>query len=161
MHYLGREIKKTQNLIDRLMKSTTRLNPEDESPFSVKQNCWYLYRNLDKTIYQKDLEKVFSLRRSSASAQLKKMEDMGLILREEVDSDKRLKKISLTASAKDKVEKTISEIILTEEIISSGLSEEEAETLCVLLGKIRQTVDENLAKKQDGSACNGKNKKCE
>jgi len=148
MHYIGREIKMTQNLIQRLMDSTTRLNSQGGVSFSVKQICGYLYCNSDKPIYQKDLEKVFSLRRSSASAQLKKMEEKGLITREGIPEDKRLKEIKLTPLAEKEVEKTIEEIKNTEAVISDGITEDEADALLKTLKKIRLSIENRLSQKQ-------------
>lgn len=148
MHYIGREIKMTQNLIQRLMDTTTRLNSQGGVSFSVKQICGYLYCNSDKPIYQKDLEKVFSLRRSSASAQLKKMEEKGLITREGNLEDKRLKEIKLTPLAEKEVEKTIEEIKNIEAVISGGITEDEAEALLKTLKKIRLSIENRLSQKQ-------------
>lgn len=148
MHYIGREIKMTQNLIQRLMDTTTRLNSQGGVSFSVKQICGYLYCNSDKPIYQKDLEKVFSLRRSSASAQLKKMEEKGLITREGIPEDKRLKEIKLTPLAEKEVEKTIEEIKNIEAVISGGITEDEAEALLKILKKIRLSIENRLSQKQ-------------
>lgn len=148
MHYIGREIKMTQNLIQRLMDTTTRLNSQGGVSFSVKQICGYLYCNSDKPIYQKDLEKVFSLRRSSASAQLKKMEEKGLITREGIPEDKRLKEIKLTPLAEKEVEKTIEEIKNIEAVISGGITEGEAEALLKILKKIRLSIENRLSQKQ-------------
>lgn len=147
MHYIGREIKMTQNLIQRLMDTTTRLNSQGGVSFSVKQICGYLYCNSDKPIYQKDLEKVFSLRRSSASAQLKKMEEKGLITREGIPEDKRLKEIKLTPLAEKEVEKTIEEIKNIEAVISGGITEDEAEALLKILKKIRLSIENRLSQK--------------
>ena len=148
MHYIGREIKMTQNLIQRLMDTTTRLNSQGGVSFSVKQICGYLYCNSDKPIYQKDLEKFFSLRRSSASAQLKKMEEKGLITREGIPEDKRLKEIKLTPLAEKEVEKTIEEIKNIEAVISGGITEDEAEALLKTLKKIRLSIENRLSQKQ-------------
>ena len=138
----------TQNLIQRLMDTTTRLNSQGGVSFSVKQICGYLYCNSDKPIYQKDLEKVFSLRRSSASAQLKKMEEKGLITREGIPEDKRLKEIKLTPLAEKEVEKTIEDIKNIEAVISGGITEDEAEALLKTLKKIRLSIENRLSQKQ-------------
>lgn len=47
-------------------------------------------------VYQKDVEAHFSVRRSTASRMLGTLEEKGLIRRESVESDARLKKILLT-----------------------------------------------------------------
>ena len=53
----------------------------------------YLYDNRDRDVFQKDLEIRFSVRRSTMTSILQLMEKNGLIVKEEVPTDKRLKKL--------------------------------------------------------------------
>ncbi|WP_395387548.1 MarR family winged helix-turn-helix transcriptional regulator [Pediococcus parvulus] len=60
----------------------------------------YLLWNAGKReIYQRDVEKNFSIRRSSVTSLLKKLEDKQYITRESVEGDARLKQIVLTPRA--------------------------------------------------------------
>ena len=68
-------------------------------------------QNNDKDIYQKDLEKKFSVTRSTASKVVKLMVQKGLIVREEVESDARLKKLILTEKALNMHEAIKSDIL--------------------------------------------------
>ena len=52
-----------------------------------------LCRNTQHEIFQKDLEQIFYIRRSTASRLLKKMEQDGLIIRRNVARDARLKQV--------------------------------------------------------------------
>lgn len=52
-----------------------------------------------REIYQRDVEKNFSIRRSSVTSLLKKLEDKQYITRESVEGDARLKQIVLTPRA--------------------------------------------------------------
>ena len=52
-----------------------------------------------ENVYQKDIEENFSLRPSSATEVLKKMEDAGLLYRVPEEKDARLKRIILTEKA--------------------------------------------------------------
>ena len=54
----------------------------------------------DTEIYQKDIEQEFKVSRATASNMLQLMERKGLIVRESVSCDARLKKISLTRKRK-------------------------------------------------------------
>lgn len=65
----------------------------------------YLYENRDKDIFQKDLETRFSVRRSTMTSILQIMEKNGLIVKEEVENDRRLKKLILTPLAVEKQER--------------------------------------------------------
>ena len=59
----------------------------------------YLIKHQDEDIFQRDLEKEFVMRRSTATNFVKKMEQAGLIRRKPVAYDARLKKIILTDKA--------------------------------------------------------------
>ena len=61
----------------------------------------FFAENADRDIFQKDFEEEFSIRRSTATKILQLMEKNGLIERQKVESDARLKKIVLTNKALD------------------------------------------------------------
>lgn len=57
----------------------------------------YIYdKSKTQDVFQKDLEKVFDIRRSSVSTMMSCMEKKGYIIRESIPDDKRIKKIVLT-----------------------------------------------------------------
>lgn len=56
----------------------------------------YLCHNNSRDIYQRDIEKEFSVTRSAVTAIVKNMENNGYIKRIEVEHDARLKKIVIT-----------------------------------------------------------------
>ena len=57
--------------------------------------------SLKQDIFQKDIEEEFGIRPSSVTGLLQALEQQGLIARESVSSDGRLKKIVLTEKAKE------------------------------------------------------------
>ncbi|MDD3154345.1 MAG: MarR family winged helix-turn-helix transcriptional regulator [Victivallaceae bacterium] len=59
--------------------------------------CFIAVASEDHDIYQKDLEEEFAIRASSATGLLQALEQQGLIRRESVSGDGRLKKIVLSA----------------------------------------------------------------
>ena len=59
----------------------------------------YLFENMDKPLYQKDIEEEFNIRRSSATRTLQAMEKKGIIVRHSEPHDGRLKKLVLTSRA--------------------------------------------------------------
>ena len=64
----------------------------------------YLCEN-DEEIYQKDIEKYFNIRRSTATGLLNSLEKNGYITKEPVENDKRMKKIKATEHAYSTLEK--------------------------------------------------------
>lgn len=101
----------------------------------------FLYDNRDRDIYQRDLQKQFSVRRSTMTGILQVMEREGMITRRPVEWDARLKKIELTDKAVESQERFQQTIEGIEARISSGLSPEEKETFIRLCGKIREAIE--------------------
>ena len=96
---IGFEFRRINNLIRRDIERS-KINGEiDTSRFVHGWAIRYLYDNREKEIFQKDIEKEFSIRRSTASNILKLMEKNGLIERISVPYDARLKKLTLTKKA--------------------------------------------------------------
>jgi len=100
----------------------------------------YLSRNCDRDIFQKDIEKTFSYRRSTASTVLGLMEEKGLIERHPVDYDARLKKLVLTEKAKSYAASCDEDGRRLDERITSGITPEEKEELFLILDKIRNSL---------------------
>lgn len=104
-------------------------------------NIWilgYLFHHRDTDVFQKDLEEAFSVRRSTISKAVKLMVQKGLVTREPVDYDARLKKLVLTHKAME-----INEVI-EEQMRELGgkfvvnLTDDEVKIFSELLGKIRK-----------------------
>ncbi len=110
----------------------------------------HLAHNSDRDIFQKDLEEVFSVRRSTMSSILQRMEEKGLLTRSAVDYDARLKKIELTEKGRTLNRQMEASIDDMEEKLIRGLSDEETQTLLTLLHKVRCNVeqDENQIEKK-------------
>lgn len=139
--YIGMEISKLSNMMKRSCKKDETDKTEDEI---TSKNGWiigYIAENKDKDIFQKDIEKKFLIRRSTVSGILQLMEKKGYILRESVDHDARLKKLTLTNKSWDYLNRTMEKIDENETILRSGLSDEEINTLFAILDKIKNNID--------------------
>lgn len=100
----------------------------------------YLSENDTRDIFQRDLEAQFMIRRSTVTGILQGMERRGLILRQPVAQDARLKKLSLTeagAEIHQKVQQSLREI---EERALDGISEEDFLIFCRTLEKMKQNL---------------------
>ena len=111
----------------------------------IGMQCWvigYLCDNAEeKDIFQKDVEIEFNIRRSTATGILQLMEKNGIITRESVSCDARLKKLILTEKALDIHRKIEDQINLVEQRIAKGLTEDEIETFFELVGKISKNIE--------------------
>ena len=84
----------------------------------------YLCEN-DEEDKQKDIEKYFNIRRSTATGLLNSLEKNGYITKEPVENDKRMKKIKATEHAYSTVEKIDNHVIQLEKIMLDGIDEKE------------------------------------
>lgn len=98
----------------------------------------YLYENQSQDIFQRDIEKKFSLSRSTVTVTLQVMEKNGLILRESVDQDARLKRITLTQKARDLHRQIENEIESFEAYATAGVTEEERTVFFTVIQKMRK-----------------------
>ncbi len=100
----------------------------------------YLYDNRHRDVYQRDIEKQFSVRRPTMTAILQLMEKNGLLERVRDENDARLKKIKLTPLALDIHERHEREIEEFETYIRQGVSDEELATFFSIMNKISTNV---------------------
>ncbi len=137
---LGFEIRTINNYVNRFVQSTK----PDELKECTGVHGWairYFYENRDKDIFQRDFEARFSIRRSTATNMLKLMEKNGLITRENVSYDARLKKIVLTEKAIEIHKKAIKNIEMIENTLKKGITEEELNTFYSVIDKIKANLE--------------------
>ena len=109
-------------------------------------NGWiikYLYDNRNERICQRDIEKKFSLRRSSVSKMLDSLQEKGYIERVTVPDDARLKSIVLTEKAYELHKSICDEIDRNEQKLTSNLTKEELESFKNITDKIKSTLEED------------------
>ncbi len=137
---IGLQLRQLNNLITRYM---------DRSP--VKQqvnkitgtNGWiigYIAKHSEKDLFQKDLEHRFGITRSTASKVLTLMERKGLIIRQSVPYDARLKKITLTQKALEINEMAKADGELFEKTLTEGFSDGELDTLQDYLERMKRNM---------------------
>nr|WP_239512619.1 MarR family transcriptional regulator [Bifidobacterium avesanii] len=101
----------------------------------------FLARNRDREIYQHTIEEKFCVTRSTASRVLALMEKKGLIVREPVAHDARLKRIVLTGKADAIVNDLKANGDRTEALLFGGFTEEEKGMLHDCLHRMRANID--------------------
>lgn len=93
------------------------------------------------TIYQKDIETEFGIRRSSVTNILQNIEKNGLIKREGDPADARVKKVMLTEEGK-KLSRLLKDYIVNlEAVIVDGMTTEEKEQFLSYLKQSLQNID--------------------
>ena len=130
------KIKTISNLMKRHADNSSVKQYADNLTGSHGWFIGYLMDNEDINIYQRDIEKHFNIRRSTASGILQLMEKNGLIIRISDIDDKRMKRIVLTEKARRTARLIQGDIISAESIMLKGLSDAEIEACKKTLDKI-------------------------
>ena len=98
--------------------------------------------NEKHNVYQKEIEKEFDLRPSTATEVLKHLEEEELIVRVPDEEDGRLKKIVFTEKAKAIRSALRSEIEQSEEVLLRGISREEQAVFMKITAKMLENLEE-------------------
>ena len=98
---IGIDIHRLDNRIRRCVQHTATQHEMEAVSGTNGRIIRFLSEHTDRDIYQKDLESEFGITRSTASRVLRLMEQKGLVERQSVPQDARLKKLVLTEKALD------------------------------------------------------------
>ena len=154
MRHLGLEVHRLEKLMARQRGYSAAHQDADRQTGMHGYLLRYLYENQERDVFQRDIEKAFSISRSSVTVTLQLMEKNGLIRRESVAQDARLKRIVLTQKARDLHRQIEADILAFESNLSRGISEEEQEVFLRVAKKMQENLREDLAK-QGISICKG------
>ena len=147
MRHLGLEIHRLEKLMARQRIHSAAHQDADRLTGMHGYLIRYLYENQGRDVFQKDSEKTISISRSTETVTLQLMEKNGLIERESVAQDARLKRIVLTQKALDLHHQIELDIASFEEQLAKGISEEEQEVFQRVAEKMRKNLGEDLERK--------------
>ncbi len=100
-------------------------------------------------VYQKEIEKEFGMRPSTATEALKSLEEDGLIKRVPEERDARYKRLMFTDKA-DAVKDVIREEIRgTEQLLLKGITEEELNEFMRIAGKMLANLEEDEKEREE------------
>lgn len=142
---VGHRLKMINNLMKRNVDKVIGHKP-DKATLMHSWIMGFLQRREEKKLdtFQKDIEKEFSMNRSTTSEMLKLMGKNGLIKRVPVDYDARLKKIVLTDLGRECNRKTEEQILKVHNRLVEGLNDEEVQTLLSLCDKMIDNLKKGL-----------------
>ncbi len=146
-HDIGAEIRLLNLILSRRVHNTPILSYLETITGTNAYIIGYLVDNKDKEIYQKDIENEFGITRSTVSKVLKLMEQKGLIERQSVDLDRRLKKVVATPKSEEmskQIEKEIRDLNLT---LTRGISKKDLDTFKSVAEQMRTNLKESLCSK--------------
>lgn len=93
-------------------------------------------------VFQKDIEEEYSIRPSTATELLKQMEKNGLLTREPVSYDNRLKKIVLTDKALLYKKQVVDDLTRLEETLIKDISEDKMEVFFEVIEKMMDNLSD-------------------
>ncbi len=134
------EIHRLDNMITRVLTGKIKAAGLDEVTLIHGWVLHYLYDHREQEIYQRDIERQFAIGRSAVTNILQLMEKKGLVSRESVAQDARLKRVVLTEKgiqSKEIVEATLN---CVDEEILAGFSENEKTEFLAMLIKLRHNL---------------------
>lgn len=113
-------------------------------PMMQKQVIHYIVAHQGEDIYQKDIEKAFVISRSTASTMMKALENKGMISREPVPEDARLKRIVLNPDVQKRFGEVHSHMIdhiyeICNQMMK-GLSDQEVEQFIHTLSRMKDNL---------------------
>jgi DNA-binding MarR family transcriptional regulator len=140
--HIGGKIRRLANVIKRNTLNLDSVKELDEITQTNHYIMGFIHSRVDRGIevYQKDIENEFGITRSTASTVISLMEKKGLIIRESVLEDARLKKLVLTEKGMELNNKVIRSLEEYDDKLLSGFSDEEINQLLIFLERIKNNL---------------------
>ncbi len=143
--HIGREIRSLNNILMRRFDSN---RPDKEELGRITNaNRWVIgylteQQAKGKDVFQRDLEETFCITRSTVSKVIDLMIQKGLIERQAVPYDARLKKLVLTEKALELSGRVRLYAEGVEKEVTAGFTQEEIATLLSYIDRIRKNLGE-------------------
>ena len=106
-------------------------------------NAWiigYIAQQGENDVFQRDLEQKFGITRSTASKVVNLMVQKGLIVREKVPGDARLKKLMLTNRSREMLDMMDKEFQILEDTLADGFTSEELDQFFGYIHRMQNNI---------------------
>lgn len=153
----GMAIKSTSNLIKRYFAQRAQVVGETELTGTQMAILMYMdsrKRESAYDVYQKDIEKAFDVRSSTATNILQTLERRGFIRREGVPGDLRLKRLLLTEKADDIAQQHEAITKELDSILLHGISDEDMKAFYRVVDHATKNIRQHLDAKDEGRHAN-------
>ncbi len=126
-------------LNNQLRRRIELLSAKKEFSGSQGRTLHFLLAQTDD-VFQKDIEEEYGIRPPTATELLKQMEKKGLLTREPVPYDNRLKKIVLTDKALQYQEQVVADLTELEETLTRDIPEEKMQVFFEVMRKMMDNL---------------------
>ena len=130
-----------KGIVRKIMSETSHDEMFSKPSIAQMQIIKYILKHDGKTIYQRDLEEVFNLRRATISGILKTMEKNNVIIRVCDPNDARGKIVILSDDAKKFFKEKETLFKELETVLKKDISKEELETFYKVILKMRDNIN--------------------
>jgi DNA-binding MarR family transcriptional regulator len=137
--HLGLEIRSVNNMISRYLNATMPESARTATEGNARI-IMFLSKNQHRDIFQYDIEKRCSITPSTASRVLSLMEEKGLIERQAVERDARLRRIVLTDAAQGIVDALRRNATRMEETLFAGFTMQDQQRLSSYLALMKKNL---------------------
>lgn len=145
---VGLAIRRLDHVLRKNLEASVKAEGIDEITLMHGWIIRYLYENRNKDVFQKDIEKNFSICRSSVTGIIQIMEKKGYISREFVAHDARLKKVMLTEKGIQSHQKIEEIIAWQNEQLTQGIDEDELQVFLKVAEQLRINAEQKIGVKQ-------------
>lgn len=130
-----------KGIVRKIMSETSHDEMYSKPSIAQMQIIKYILKHDGKTIYQRDLEEVFNLRRATISGILKTMEKNNVIIRVCDPDDARGKIVILSDDAKKFFKEKETLFKKLETVLKKDISKEELEIFYKVILKMRDNIN--------------------
>jgi MarR family transcriptional repressor of mepA len=130
-----------KGIVRKIMSETSHDEMFSKPSIAQMQIIKYILKHEEETIYQRDLEEVFNLRRATISGILKTMEKNNVIIRVCDPNDARGKIVILSDDAKKFFKEKETLFKKLETILKKDISKEELEIFYKVILKMRDNIN--------------------
>ena len=130
-----------KGIVRKIMSETSHNEMYSKPSIAQMQIIKYILKHDGKTIYQRDLEEVFNLRRATISGILKTMEKNNVIIRVCDPNDARGKIVILSDDAKKFFKEKENLFKKIETVLKKDISKEELEIFYKVILKMRDNIN--------------------
>ncbi len=137
---IGFEIKSLNNLIARKIMKDAKLDSGINITHVQVKILHYLFNHQDYPVYQRDIEKELSIRRSTVSGIIKTMEKNNFIERVTSKEDARLKQIVISENIKKFTSSFKQKADQFDQLLSKDIPKEELEIFFKVVNQMKQNI---------------------
>lgn len=130
-----------KGIVRKIMSETSHDEMFSKPSIAQMQIIKYILKHEEETIYQRDLEEVFNLRRATISGILKTMEKNNVIIRVCDPNDARGKIVILSDDAKKFFKEKETLFKKLETVLKKDISKEELEIFYKVILKMRDNIN--------------------